>query len=444
MRLLRQIHSRLLISPVPIPSKSFAISKIVGFALSHPMETSITPKPYSIECNTQISFHGIHLLAVVRLTHRSDLLFATVSVARILISAEPPRRPWSTAARPCTPNINPTRKAAPLQPLHCSVSPETAPPATATAATPTRSAMPPQPRLPAPPTSEPVRASPAAAAAPYVAADHGAHRHSSCYTRSARSGRAIPDPPSLARRSPLLLPPSHPRSAAITVEDHRSNVADPARLPAFARACPLLAAATGHRNTHDQELFSFHRDHSPCDGFEEVLNCYNVFGQLLRLTPGLGGRLGGYSGGSELGGGYGGFGGSGLGAYRGESSLGYSILATESLPFNNTVDNLREKMADIDNHVGEETGPIEVLRTVKRLLDKGYCFVAMLLLQQVKVLADLKDGTDTLYISRSYCFLYLVLERFKNLGVEQIEEIHLPEIMVPLVGTPQATGNKKG
>ncbi|KAK9081675.1 hypothetical protein Syun_030893 [Stephania yunnanensis] len=37
-------------------------------------------------------------------------------------------------------------------------------------------------------------------------------------------------------------------------------------------------------NTHDQELFSFHRDHSPCDGFEEVLNCYNVFAQLLRLS----------------------------------------------------------------------------------------------------------------------------------------------------------------
>ncbi|KAK9162544.1 hypothetical protein Syun_003446 [Stephania yunnanensis] len=35
-------------------------------------------------------------------------------------------------------------------------------------------------------------------------------------------------------------------------------------------------------NTHDQELFGFHRDHSPCDGFEEVLNCYNVFAQLLR------------------------------------------------------------------------------------------------------------------------------------------------------------------
>ncbi|KAK9160832.1 hypothetical protein Syun_007173 [Stephania yunnanensis] len=38
---------------------------------------------------------------------------------------------------------------------------------------------------------------------------------------------------------------------------------------------------------------------------------------------------------SELGGGYGGFlRDDGLGAYRGESSLGYSILATESLPFN--------------------------------------------------------------------------------------------------------------
>ncbi|KAK9087290.1 hypothetical protein Syun_029684 [Stephania yunnanensis] len=37
-------------------------------------------------------------------------------------------------------------------------------------------------------------------------------------------------------------------------------------------------------NTHDQELFSFRRDHSPCDGFEELLNCYNVFAQLLRLS----------------------------------------------------------------------------------------------------------------------------------------------------------------
>ncbi|KAK9084585.1 hypothetical protein Sjap_024996 [Stephania japonica] len=50
------------------------------------------------------------------------------------------------------------------------------------------------------------------------------------------------------------------------------------------------------------------------------------FGPPYR-TPGLGGRLGGYGGyggGSELGAGYGGFGSSGLGGYRGESSLGYS------------------------------------------------------------------------------------------------------------------------
>ncbi|KAK9132326.1 hypothetical protein Scep_011854 [Stephania cephalantha] len=44
-------------------------------------------------------------------------------------------------------------------------------------------------------------------------------------------------------------------------------------------------------NTHDQELFSFHRDHSPCDGFEEVLNCYNVFAQLLRLSDRSGSML---------------------------------------------------------------------------------------------------------------------------------------------------------
>ncbi|KAK9148057.1 hypothetical protein Scep_006814 [Stephania cephalantha] len=36
MRLLRQIHSRLLISPLPIPSKSFALSKIVGFCALSP------------------------------------------------------------------------------------------------------------------------------------------------------------------------------------------------------------------------------------------------------------------------------------------------------------------------------------------------------------------------------------------------------------------------
>lgn len=26
--------------------------------------------------------------------------------------------------------------------------------------------------------------------------------------------------------------------------------------------------------THDQEVFSFHDDGSPCHGFEEVLSCY--------------------------------------------------------------------------------------------------------------------------------------------------------------------------
>ncbi|KAK9127862.1 hypothetical protein Syun_016659 [Stephania yunnanensis] len=56
--------------------------------------------------------------------------------------------------------------------------------------------------------------------------------------------------------------------------------------------------------------------------------------------------------------------------------------------YRDTVDDLREKMVDIDNHVGEETGP--------------------------------KEGQK-------------VLERLKNLGVEQIEEIYLPEIMVPLI-----------
>ncbi|KAK9094450.1 hypothetical protein Scep_025919 [Stephania cephalantha] len=45
-----------------------------------------------------------------------------------------------------------------------------------------------------------------------------------------------------------------------------------------------LSLVSDSGNTHDQELFSFHRDHSPCDGFEEVLNRYNVFAQLLRLS----------------------------------------------------------------------------------------------------------------------------------------------------------------
>ncbi|KAK9152253.1 hypothetical protein Syun_010562 [Stephania yunnanensis] len=40
----------------------------------------------------------------------------------------------------------------------------------------------------------------------------------------------------------------------------------------------------GDANTHDQEVFSFHRDHSPCHGFEEVLHCYKQIAQNVRLS----------------------------------------------------------------------------------------------------------------------------------------------------------------
>nr|XP_034906829.1 E3 ubiquitin-protein ligase RGLG4-like isoform X1 [Populus alba]XP_034906830.1 E3 ubiquitin-protein ligase RGLG4-like isoform X1 [Populus alba] len=36
--------------------------------------------------------------------------------------------------------------------------------------------------------------------------------------------------------------------------------------------------------THDQEVFSFHSDHSPCNGFEEVLACYKKIVPNLRLS----------------------------------------------------------------------------------------------------------------------------------------------------------------
>lgn len=36
--------------------------------------------------------------------------------------------------------------------------------------------------------------------------------------------------------------------------------------------------------THDQEVFSFHSDHSPCHGFEEVLACYKKIAPNLRLS----------------------------------------------------------------------------------------------------------------------------------------------------------------
>ncbi|KAK9107823.1 hypothetical protein Syun_023834 [Stephania yunnanensis] len=50
-------------------------------------------------------------------------------------------------------------------------------------------------------------------------------------------------------------------------------------------------------------------------------------------TPGLGGSLGGYSGGSELGGGYGGFGGSGLGAYRATMLVQQQVKVLAAAPF---------------------------------------------------------------------------------------------------------------
>ncbi|XP_062093067.1 E3 ubiquitin-protein ligase RGLG4 [Humulus lupulus] len=40
----------------------------------------------------------------------------------------------------------------------------------------------------------------------------------------------------------------------------------------------------GDATTHDQEVFSFHSDHSPCHGFEEVLSCYRKIVPNLRLS----------------------------------------------------------------------------------------------------------------------------------------------------------------
>ncbi|KAL0009581.1 hypothetical protein SO802_011083 [Lithocarpus litseifolius] len=40
----------------------------------------------------------------------------------------------------------------------------------------------------------------------------------------------------------------------------------------------------GDATTHDQEVFSFHNDHTPCHGFEEVLSCYKKIVPNLRLA----------------------------------------------------------------------------------------------------------------------------------------------------------------
>ncbi|KAK9269345.1 hypothetical protein L1049_001116 [Liquidambar formosana] len=40
----------------------------------------------------------------------------------------------------------------------------------------------------------------------------------------------------------------------------------------------------GDATTHDQEVFSFHNDHSPCHGFEEVLDCYKKIVSHVKLA----------------------------------------------------------------------------------------------------------------------------------------------------------------
>uniref|UniRef100_A0A7N0RB60 RING-type domain-containing protein n=1 Tax=Kalanchoe fedtschenkoi TaxID=63787 RepID=A0A7N0RB60_KALFE len=40
----------------------------------------------------------------------------------------------------------------------------------------------------------------------------------------------------------------------------------------------------GDSTTHDQQVFSFHSDHSPCHGFEEVLTCYRNITPNLKLS----------------------------------------------------------------------------------------------------------------------------------------------------------------
>ncbi|XP_058763546.1 E3 ubiquitin-protein ligase RGLG4-like [Vicia villosa] len=40
----------------------------------------------------------------------------------------------------------------------------------------------------------------------------------------------------------------------------------------------------GDATTHDQQVFSFHSDHSPCHGFEEVLECYKKVVPNLKLS----------------------------------------------------------------------------------------------------------------------------------------------------------------
>ena len=73
-----------------------------------------------------------------------------------------------------------------------------------------------------------------------------------------------------------LLPPkletnSNSMFSFISDLDHQTD-------STFTPLCHLLAT------THDQEVFSFHTDHSPCHGFEEVLTCYKRIVPTLRLS----------------------------------------------------------------------------------------------------------------------------------------------------------------
>ncbi|KAL8134761.1 E3 ubiquitin-protein ligase RGLG4 isoform X2 [Apium graveolens] len=49
----------------------------------------------------------------------------------------------------------------------------------------------------------------------------------------------------------------------------------------------------GDATTHDEEVFSFHSDHSPCHGFEEVLDCYRRVAPNINLSVNIVEKSGG-------------------------------------------------------------------------------------------------------------------------------------------------------
>ncbi|KAK9102713.1 hypothetical protein Sjap_019967 [Stephania japonica] len=89
-------------------------------------------------------------------------------------------------------------------------------------------------------------------------------------------------------------------------------------------------------------------------------------------TPGLGGRRGGYSGGSELGGGYGGFGASGLGAYREEIVLkvymhceGRARKVKRCLKGFQGVEDVERLQSTQGDCEGKQADPLKVLERVR-------------------------------------------------------------------------------